>query len=66
MKGGAINSYVSTINQNCPRQSGIFNHSSKYHLRPSGVTEGKVGGNGFNEEEKMGVVLNGEGKMGIV
>lgn len=30
-----------------------------------GVTEGKVGGNGFNEEEKMGVVLNGEGKMGI-
>lgn len=29
------------------------------------VTEGKVGGNGFNEEEKMEVVLNGEGKVGI-
>lgn len=41
-------------------------HSSEPHPRPSGGhgDAGKMGGCGFNEE-KMGVVLNDEGKMGV-
>lgn len=55
MKGGAINSYVRTINQNCLGQSGILRILVNITGDLVEVTEGKMGGNGFNEEEKVGV-----------
>lgn len=54
------------INPSYSGPIGTLRHSGKPHRRPGGGhgVEGKTGECGFNEE-KMGVELNDDGKLGV-